>query len=110
MAATTAQPGSVSCAQSRNRHPAPTGDIAESPRGRFTGFPQLKLAHPRRIDQNALPRQDHQLSVGAGVPSPAIRDADVACGEQVVADEPIDDRRLSDARGSEARPLDAATF
>ena len=76
-------------------------DVGERRRQRVAGFPELQLAHARRVDQHAVRREQDQLPVGAGVTAAAIGHAHVLGAQQVVADEPIDDRRLAHTRGAE---------
>ena len=66
-------------------------DIRERPADRVAGLPELQLAHSRRIDEHPLVRQHHELARGADVASPAVRRADLARAQQLVADELIHD-------------------
>ena len=69
-ASTTAQPGSDSwraIAEAAVRREL--GDVAKRGAGALAGFPQLHLAHARRIDEDAVAGQHDQLPARAGVPA-----------------------------------------
>ena len=102
-AATTAQPGSDSCAQSRNRHrSAELGDVGERGGRALAGVPQLDLAHAGRVDQDpACPAAAPSAGwcwCGARC-CPRSRTSRVR--EEVVADQAVDDGALPDARRAE---------
>ena len=73
IAACTAQPGSVPCAQSRNRHPrGQLLDVLERLLEPFLGVPERELAHPGRVDQAAAAGEHDQLAVGGRVAAAAV--------------------------------------
>ena len=64
--------------------------------------PQADGAHPGRVDQHPAARQRHQLPVRRGVAAAAIL-AHVLRGQPLLADQPVDQGRLTRARQAQQR-------
>ena len=64
-------------------------------------FPELHLAHPRRVDEEPAAGQLEQLAVGGGVPAARVGGADLGRPLALVAAQPVDQRRLADAGRAE---------
>ena len=65
------------------------------------GVPELQLAHPGRVEDDAAAGQQDQLAVGRRVPARLVVLAHLLRREQLLADERVDDRRLADAGRAE---------
>ena len=71
-------------------------------------FPQLQLAQAGRVHEHAALGQHDQLALGGGVAAAGIVLAHLARVLAVPAQQPVDQRRLADAGGSEERDRGAA--
>ena len=65
--------------------------------------PELQLAQTWRVDDESARFANHELAVHARMPATRVPFADFAGGEELAFDEPVDDRRLPRARGSQQR-------
>ena len=73
MAAATAQPGSLRCAQSRNRQPAASSSTsAYAVVHAVRVVVQREFPHPRGVDEQAAAGQQVQLARRGGVPAAAV--------------------------------------
>jgi hypothetical protein len=64
-------------------------------------FPQLDLAHPRGVDEKAAAGQFEQLAMRGGVPAARVGGPHFGGPLPLVAAQPVDQRRLADARRAE---------
>src|SRR5262245_8673167 len=65
--------------------------------------PQLDLPQPRRVDDEPALGQHDELAVRGRVAAAVVVRADARRGKALLAEEPVDERRLADARRAEER-------
>src|SRR6266511_5571715 len=76
------------------------GDVVEGLGQPVRALPELELAEPRRVDHEPAVRQRQQLAVSGRVPAAAVL-SDLLRLELLAPEQPVDQARLADARGSE---------
>jgi hypothetical protein len=83
-------------------------DIRERVREACACIPQLQFAYARSVDQQAACGEQNHLPRGGGVPSFAVRGADVSCALARLTEQRVDERRFPDSRGAQERGSAAA--
>ena len=98
MAPRTAQPGSEPCEQSENRHSAASSSMSANARDTSAAVPQKPAVRTPGVSiATPTPSSTTSCAVGRGVAAGAAA-LHLAGGEQLLAGEAVDERRLARAR------------